>query len=90
MKVYVVHIYEPDGSLYDYYVYQQLDPALQQAAYDVVQSRWASADSAFVEVEVARVLTAVQVEPGVGRHHVSCYAWRAHVDEIEAQTEAQP
>jgi len=72
MKVFVVHD-----------VHQTIDGAVRQAAIDVVNGRFEDADPDFFEVEVRRVLDATYEEPGVGRRHVRCDAWRAHVDEMQ-------
>ena len=82
MKVFVVHVYDAADHLHDYYVHQTADGALRQAAFDVVSGRFENADPDFFEAEVRRVFDAVEIEPGVGRRHVRCDAWRAHVDEM--------
>ena len=81
MKVFVVHVYDNADHLHDYYVHQTTEGAVRQAATDVVNGRFEDADPAFFEVELQRVIDAVYEEPGVGRRHVRCDAWRAHVDE---------
>ena len=83
MKAFVVHIYDADDHLHDYYVHQTVEGAVRQAAVDVVSGRFEDVDPAFFEVELQRVLREVSEEPGVGRRHVRCDAWRAHVDEMK-------
>lgn len=83
MKVFVVHVYDNADRLHDYYVYGTAEGAMRQAAIDVVSGRFEDADPDFFEVELRRVLDAVRAEPGVGRSHVRCDAWRAHVDEMQ-------
>lgn len=82
-KVFVVHVYDAADHLHDYYVHQTADGAVRQAAADVVGGRFDDADPDFVEVELRRVIGAVYVEPGVGRRHVRCDSWRAHVDPMQ-------
>ena len=83
MKVFVVHVYDAADQLHDYYVHQTAEGAVRQAATDVVNDRFEDADPDFVEAEFQRVLAEVAVEPGTGRQHVRCDAWRAHVDEMQ-------
>ena len=83
MKVFVVHVYDAAGQQHDYYVHQRIDIAKLRAAEDVVGGRFEDADPDFFEVEVRRVLAAVEIEPGTGRRHIRCDAWRAHVDEMQ-------
>jgi hypothetical protein len=83
MKVFVVHIYDAADKLYNYYIHQRRDLAERQAAVDVVHGRFEDADPDFIKAELARVLAAVDVEPSIGRCHVRCDSWRAHVDEMQ-------
>ena len=83
MKVFVVHVYDAADKLHDYYVHLTIGGAVRRAAEDVVSGRFEDGDPGFFEVELQRVLDAVYVEPGVGRRHVRCDAWRAHVDEMQ-------
>jgi hypothetical protein len=83
VKVYVTHVYDAAGQLHDYYVHQTSDSALQQAAADVVDGRFDDLDADGREASVRRVINAVSSEPGVGRQHVRCDTWRAHVDEMQ-------
>lgn len=82
-KVYVTHVYDAIGCLHDYYVHGTIDDAVRRAASDVVDGRFEDLDPQDVEVEVFRVIDAIRVEPGVGRHHVRCDPWVAHVDEMQ-------
>lgn len=84
MKIFVVHVYDNADQLHDYYVRQTAEGAMRQAATDVVNGRFEDADPDFFEAEFCRVVGAIYEEPGVGRRHVRCDAWRAHVDEMEA------
>lgn len=84
VKVFVVHVYDAADKLHDYYVHETIEGAVRCAAIDVVSGRFEdAADPAFFEVELQRVLAAVFEEPGVGRRHVHCDTWRAHVDEMQ-------
>ena len=82
MKVYVSHVYDAAGHLHDYYVHQTIDAAVLLAANDVVAGRFEDLDPKDFEAEVQRVIAAVSIEPGVGRRHVRCDSWLAHVDEM--------
>lgn len=82
-KVFVVHIYDATDHLHDYYVCQTATAAVRHAAVDVVEGRFDNADPDFIEVELQRVIGAAYVEPGVGRRHVRCDSWRAHVDPMQ-------
>lgn len=82
-KVFVTHVYDAADHLHDYYVHQTAEGAVRQAATDVVNGRFEDADPDFFEVELRRVIDAAYEEPGVGRRHVCCDAWRAHVDEMQ-------
>jgi hypothetical protein len=88
MKVFVVHVYDAADHQHDYYVRQTVKSAVRQAAVDVVTGRFEEADPSFFEVELQRVIDAVSEEPGVGRWHVRCDAWRAHVDQMEVLGDA--
>lgn len=83
MKVFVVHVYDAADHLYDYYMHQTSEGAARHAATDVVNGRFQDADPDHFEVEFRRVVDAIYEEPGVGRRHVRCDAWRAHIDEME-------
>jgi hypothetical protein len=83
MKVFVVHVYDTTDKLHDYYVHQTVEGAVHQAATDVVSWHIEDADPDFFKAEICRVISAVEVEPGTGRRHVRCDAWRAHVDEMQ-------
>ena len=83
MKVFVVHIYDSADRLHDYYVHQTVSSAVRAAAIDVVTGRFEDGDPGFFEVELQRVIDATYEEPGVGRRHVRCDSWRAHVDEMQ-------
>lgn len=83
MRVYVTHIYDAADHLHDYYVHQTIDAAMVQAAVDVVGGRFEKADPDFLAAEVKRVVAATYEEPGVGRWHVRCDSWRAHVDGMQ-------
>lgn len=83
MKVFVVHVYDAADKLHDYYVHQTASSAVRQAATDVVSGRFEDGDPGFFEVELQRVIDATWEEPGVGRRHVQCDSWRAHVDEMQ-------
>lgn len=89
-KVFVVHVYDNADHLHDnadhlhdYYVHQTASSAVRQAATDVVTGRFENGVPGFFEVELQRVIDAVYEEPGVGRRHVRCDSWRAHVDEMQ-------
>lgn len=82
VKVFVVHVYDAADHLHDYYVCRTVGAAVRQAAVDVVGGRYDDADPDFFESEVDRAVSKVTVEPGVGRRHVRCDSWRAHVDEM--------
>jgi hypothetical protein len=82
-KVFVVHVYDAADRLHDYYVCQTAEIAVCHAAVDVVDGRYDNADPDFIEVELRRVIGTVTIEPGVGRRHVRCDSWRAHVDEMQ-------
>ena len=83
MKVFVVHVYDAADHLHDYYVHQTAEGAVRQAATDVVNGHFEDADPDFFEVEIRRVIDAAYEEPGVGRRHVRCDTWRAHIDEMK-------
>ena len=83
MKVFVVHIYDAADHLHDYYVHQTIAVAKRQAAIDVVTGRFEDLGHGDLDGEVQRVIDATYVEPGVGRCHVRCDAWYAHVDEMQ-------
>ena len=83
MKVFVVHIYNAAGQLHDYYVHQTVDGAMREAASDVVAGRFDDLDPKDFSAEVERVVGEIYKEPGVGRCHVRCDVWRAHVDEMQ-------
>lgn len=83
MKVFVTHVYDAADHLHDYYVHGTIDAAVHQAANDVVAGRFEDLDQEGREAEVRRVIDATSVEPGVGRRHVRCDAWCAHVDEMQ-------
>ena len=83
MKVYVTHVYDASDRLSDYYVHQDIVVAVRRAANDVVAGRFEDLDPDARETEVARVIEALRVEPGVGRCLVRCDAWCAHVDEMQ-------
>ena len=83
MRVYVTHVYDAADHLHDYYVHQTIDAAVVQAAVDVVCGRFEDADPDFRAVEVKRVVAETYAEPGTGRRHVRCDAWRAHIDEMQ-------
>ena len=87
MRVFVVHVYDAADSLHDYYVRQTVEGAVRQAAVDVVTGRYGCGNPDFHEFELQRVLREVSEEPGVGRWHVRCDSWRAHVDEMEVPEE---
>ena len=82
-KVFVVHVYDNADHLHDYYVHATAPAAVRQAAIDVVTGRFDDLGVGDLDVEVQRVIDAVYEEPGVGRRHVRCDAWRAHVDEMQ-------
>jgi hypothetical protein len=86
MKVFVVHVYDAADKLHDYYVHQTINGAVRQAAIDVVTGRFDDLGVGDFEVEVQRVIEGIHEEPGVGRRHVHCDAWRAHVDEMQVLT----
>ena len=83
MKVFVIHVYDAADSLHDYYVHGAMTSAVRQAAIDVVTGRFDDLCAGDFEVEVQRVIDAACDEPRVGRRHVRCGAWRAHVDEMQ-------
>lgn len=83
MKIYLVHVYDGAGKLWDYYPCLTLDGALTAAIDAVVAGRFADAEASFREVERRRVLDAIYED--VGRWHARCDAWLAHVDEMEAR-----
>lgn len=83
MKVFVVHVYDAADKLHDYYVHQTALEAVRSAATDVVSGRFEDGDPGLLEVELQRVIDAVWEEPGVGRRHVRCHSWHAHVDEMQ-------
>lgn len=83
MKVYVVHVYDAADQLHDYYVHQSASAAVRQAAVDVVTGRFDDPSGGDFDVEVQRVIDETYEEPGVGRRHVRCDAWRAHIDEMQ-------
>jgi hypothetical protein len=83
VKVFVVHIYDAADHLHDYYVHQTIADAKRQAAIDVVTGRFEDLGHGDLGVEVQRVIEKIYEEPGVGRWHVRCDAWRAHVDEMQ-------
>ena len=83
MKIFVVHVYDNADQMHDYYVHQTASVAVRQAAIDVVSGRFEDGDPGFFEVELQRVIDTTYEEPGVGRRHVRCDAWHAHVDEME-------
>lgn len=83
MKVYVVHVYDAADHLHDYYVHGTIEGALRHASRDVVDGRFEDADPDFAETERARVLRTIYTEPSVGRSHVRCDSWHAHVDEMQ-------
>ena len=80
MKVFVVHIYDPANHLHDYYVHGTRQGAIDQASADVVSGRFENLDPDDYVRETMRVASEAYEEPGVGRHHVHCDAWRAHID----------
>ena len=84
MNVFVVHVYDAAEHLHDYYVHSLLEGAVLAAATDVVRGRFEDrvVGNDF-EVEVRRVVGETCEEHGVGRHHIRCDAWRAHVDEMQ-------
>lgn len=90
MKVYVTHIYDAASHLHDYYVHQALDAAVHQAATDVVTGRFENLDPKDFEKEVQRARQCAWLEPGVGRWHVWCDAWRAHIDELQVLAAPNP
>jgi hypothetical protein len=83
VKVFVVHIYDAADHLHDYYVHGTREGAIQQAATDVVAGRFENLDPDDYLRETKRVAGEVYEEPGVGRHHVRCDTWRAHIDEMQ-------
>jgi hypothetical protein len=83
VKVFVVHIYDAADHLHDYYVHQTIASAKRQAAIDVVTGRFDDLVVGDFDIEVQRVIEAAYAEPGVGRWHICCDAWRAHVDEMQ-------
>jgi hypothetical protein len=86
VKVFVVHVYDAADHLHDYYVHQGAAGAVRQAAIDVVTGRFDDLGHGDFDGEVQRVIEAAYEEPGVGRRHVRCDAWRAHVDEMQVLT----
>lgn len=86
MKIYVVHIYDAADQLHDYYVHQTASTAVRQAAIDVVTGRFDDLGAGDFDGEVQRVIEAAYEEPGVGRRHVRCDSWHAHVDEMQVLT----
>lgn len=80
MKVFVVHIYDAADHLHDYYVRGTREEAIDQAAADVVAGRFENLDPDDYLRVTGRVASEVYEEPGVGRHHVRCDTWRAHID----------
>lgn len=83
VKVFVVHIYDSADRLHDYYVHQTALSAVRAAATDVVTGRFDDLGVGDFDVELQRVIDATYEEPGVGRRHVRCDSWRAHVDEMQ-------
>ena len=86
MKVFVVHVYDAADKLHDYYVHERAAGAVRQAAIDVVTGRFDDLGHGDFDGEVQRVIEATYEEPGVGRRHVRCDAWRAHIDEMQVLT----
>lgn len=82
MKVFVVHVYDAAGQLHDYYVHATIETAVRDAASGVVAGRFEDLDPQAFDTEVARVAGEIHQEPRVGRCHVRCGAWSAHVDEM--------
>lgn len=85
-KVFVVHVYDAGDHMHDCYVHRTASFAVRQAAIDVVCGRYGAGDPCSFETELQRVIDAVYEEPGVGRRHVRCDSWRAHVDEMQVLT----
>ena len=83
MKIFVVHVYDAADRLSDYYVHQTAEAAVRRAAADVVSGRFEDLSPGDFEVELGRAIDGTYQEPGDGRRHVRCDAWRAHVDELQ-------
>ena len=83
--LFIVHVYNADGDLHDYYVHQTVDAAIRQAAADVVDGRFPGLGpgSNGREDAICRAIAEIDIEPGVCRRHLRCAAWHAHVDEVQ-------
>jgi len=79
MKVFVVHVYDAAGQLHDYSVHGTIEGAVRRAATNVVFGNFKETDETLID----RVVAAASKESGTGRWHVSCEAWRAHVDAMQ-------
>jgi len=89
MKIFVVHVYDAADHLHDYYAHQDVAEAKHQAAIDVVTGRFDGLSKEDLDREVQRVIADAYEEPGIGRWHVRCDAWRAHIDDLLVRTSAR-